>query len=387
MLVTNSLRLIAGPTLAYWLQRYGFRPTVVERAPRLREDGAPVDVRGQAVGVAERMGILSRIRQARTDIDTMSFVDGSVVGAGGEEVASIAMSAFQDNNDVELMRGDLARILYDATREEVEYRFGDSIRAMRQDSDGVSVTFHSVDERRFDLVVGADGLHSAVRRLEFGAEKRFLRHLGYYVAVATVPSELGPNRRVVLYNAPGKAVFVYRSGNHSQAKGLFLFRQDELSYDHRDVPEQKRLLAATFDDEAWQIPRLLAEVMAGDDFYFDSVSQIRMPWWSRGRVALLGDAAYCPALLSGAGSTLAMVGAYLLANALASCGDDYRAAFCRYEDTYRPVVTRSEQSQAHGQNPRTGRQVRDRCAEPTTHSRGSFQPPPRTERPTVTVTV
>lgn len=328
---------IAGPTLAYWLQRYGFRPTVVERASRLREGGAPVDVRARAVDVAERMGILWRIRQARTDLQEMSFVDAS-----GRSTANIAMSAFQDSNDVELMRGDLARILYDATGEDVEYRFGDSIRAMQQDSDGVTVTFHSGDRSRFGLVVGADGLHSAVRGLEFGAEKRFLRHLGYYVAGATVPSELGANRQVVLSNAPGKAVGVYRSGNHSHAKGLFLFRRDERSYDYQDVPEQKRLLAAAFDDASWRIPRLLAEVTAADDFYFDSVSQIRMPRWSQGRVALLGDAAYCPALLSGAGSTLAMVGAYFLAHEIASCDGDYRAAFRRYEHKYRPVVRRGQ---------------------------------------------
>ncbi|WP_433457765.1 FAD-dependent monooxygenase [Micromonospora sp. CA-248212] len=331
---------IAGPALAFWLARFGFSPTVVERAPRLREGGNGVDVRGQAVHVAERMGILPLVRATAADVVGLSFVDGA-----NRSVARLDLRAIQrraGDADVEIMRGDLAAILHEATRNDVEYVFDDSIRRMDQDDDGVTVTFERGPTRRFDLVVGADGTHSTVRRLAFGPESGFLTHLGHHFAFAEADPGLGEKRWVTLYNLPGRAVSIYRSGNHPGAKVHFMFRSRPLTYDHRDVEQQKRLLTEAFTDVPWLVPELLAGALADPDFYFDSLSQVRMPSWSSGRVALAGDAAHCASPAAGAGATLSLVGAYRLAGELSSAAGDHRVAFHRYEQGYRKTVERHQ---------------------------------------------
>jgi 2-polyprenyl-6-methoxyphenol hydroxylase-like FAD-dependent oxidoreductase len=339
---------IAGPTLAFWLARYGFRPTVVERAPRLRQGGNGVDVRGQATEVAERMGIMPRIRAVAADVIGMSFVN-----AANRSVARIDMQAIQRKNasgDVEIMRGDLAAILYEATKDDTEYVFGDSICALEQDAGGVTVSFERGATRRFDLVIGADGIHSTVRHLAFGPEERFVRYLGAYGAYAHADPALAQDRWVTLYNEPGRMAGVYRSGNHAGAKAMFAFHQPEpLTYDYRNVEQQKRLLSKAFADvSSWRVPQLLAGALADPDFYFDSVSQVRMASWSSGRVALVGDAAYCASPVSGAGAMLCLIGAYRLAGQLAAAGGDHRVAFRLYEEGHRGMVERSQSQLFNG---------------------------------------
>jgi 2-polyprenyl-6-methoxyphenol hydroxylase-like FAD-dependent oxidoreductase len=333
---------LAGPTLAFWLARHGFRPTVVERAPGLREGGNGVDVRGQAIEVAERMGIMPRIRAAATDVIGMSFVN-----AANRSVARIDMQAIQRKHasgEVEIMRGDLAAILHEVTKDDVEYVFGDSIATMEQDDDGVRVAFEGGAIRRFDLVIGADGVHSTVRDLAFGPESQFVRYLGHYFAFANADPALGEDRWMTLFNVPGKGAGVYRSGNHAGAKVSFMFRRPEpLTYDHRDVEQQKRLLSQAFAGvSSWRVPELLAGALADPDFYFDALSQVRMPSWSSGRVALVGDAAYCASPVAGAGAMLGLIGAYRLAGELAAADGDHRVAFCQYEQGHREMIERSQ---------------------------------------------
>jgi 2-polyprenyl-6-methoxyphenol hydroxylase-like FAD-dependent oxidoreductase len=333
---------IAGPTAAFWLARHGFRPTLVERAPELRTGGNGVDVRGQAVEVAERMGIMARVRAAATDVIGTSFVD-----ATNRVVARIDMRAMQrkyGSGEVEILRGDLVAILHQATKDDVEYAFDDSIRALQQDGDGVTVTFDRGPTRRFDLVIGADGLHSAVRRLVFGPEERFVRYLGHYGAFANADPALGADRWMTIYNLPGKMAGVYRSGNHAGAKAYLMFRQPEpLTYDHRDIEQQRRLLRQAYAGvSSWHVPQLLAGVLADPELYFDSLSQVRMPSWSSGRVTLVGDAAHCASPVCGCGAMLGLIGAYRLAGELSGAQGDHRAAFRRYQEGHRPLVERSQ---------------------------------------------
>ncbi len=248
------------------------------------------------------------------------------------------------SGEVEIMRGDLVAILHEATKDDVDYVFDDSISALKQDDDGVTVTFERSATRRFDLVIGADGVHSAVRRLVFGPEERFLRYLQHYFAFAAADPALGADRWMTIYNLPGKMAGVYRSGHHTGAKAYLMFRQPQpLAYDHRDIEQHKRLLGEAYTGvSSWHVPQVLSGALADPELYFDSLSQVHMPSWSSGRVTLIGDAAHCASPVSGSGAMLGMVGAYRLAGELSTAQGDHVAAFARYEEGHRPLVKRMQ---------------------------------------------
>lgn len=333
---------IAGQTLAYWLARHGFQPTIVERAPGLRTGGQGVDIRDQAIEVAERMGIMERARAVAADVAGMRFVR-----ADGGEIARVDTDGIKDkyeSAEVEIMRGDLVRILHEITADTVEYLFDDSIRALAQDDDGVAVTFANGPSRRFDLVIGADGLHSTVRRLAFGPESDYVRYMDHYFAFGNADAALGPDRWVTVHNTPGRMSGIYRSANHPQAKAYLIFRSPQRDIDLRDQQAARELLSEEFGGEkAWHVPELLASVLADPDAYIDALGQVRMDSWSTGRIALVGDAAYCASPVSGAGAEIALIGAYRLAGELAAAAGDHRVAFQRYEATQRPLIDRKQQ--------------------------------------------
>ena len=334
---------VAGPALAYWLARHGFRPTVVERAPHLRGGGYAVDFRGAAhLSVLEKMGLLDEIRAQQTHLATTTYVDED-----GRPVAQMPAGIFA--GDVEILRGDLGRILYEATRDDTEYAFGDSITALRQDADGVHVTFARAAPRTFDLVIGADGLHSNVRRLAFAENPGSVRDLGLFVSIFSVADSFGLDHSGLLYSVPGRtaAVFSARQSGHAVAQFFFLSAdRGPISYDYHDTGRQQKIVASAFDDVGWQVPRLLEQMPKAADFYFDSVSQVNLDRWSAGRVALIGDAGYA-AGPGGNGTGTAVIAAYVLAGELAAADGDYRVAFARYERRLRPYVARG-QKQARG---------------------------------------
>ncbi|MPZ78889.1 MAG: monooxygenase [Actinophytocola sp.] len=325
---------IAGSTLAYWLARHGCTVTLVELAAGRRSSGSPVDVKGPSVDVVERMGILPDLRAVATRVNRLVFVD-----AEGRDRGSFRMKTFQGSagdREVEIARADLAAILLSAAGENVRTLWADTITELTQTGDGVRVCFRHAEPERFDLVVGADGLHSTVRRLAFAPEEDVIRHLDMYVASVLVDRPIRDEHHVVMFNTPGRAFSVHPASGTAVA--AFMFRRRAVAgLDHRDTAAHKRLLAEAFTGRLGRFERYLDLAMATDDLYFDSISRLQPPRWSTGRVTLVGDAASCLSLF-GDGSTLAIAGAHTLAEELARTPDDLPAALDRYERRHRVLV-------------------------------------------------
>lgn len=338
---------IAGPTLAYWLHKFGFHPTVVERAPAPRSGGHAVDIRGTARQVAERMRIAAQVRRAHTGTRGMAFVDHK-----SRRIATLDTETYGDSGgpiaEMAILRTDLARIIHDATRDDVEYVFGDSITRVEQDDAGVRVEFDKGAPRRFDLLIGADGVYSNVRRLVFGPHERYIRDLGCYVSLFTTTPGLNLDGWQLMYTMPGgagrpgkTAGLTPRSGSDTALAGFFL-RSSPLPHNRRDIDEQKRLVVRTFEGEGWEVPRILSTIRDAPDFYFDRMGQVRLDTWSRGRTVLLGDAGYCASPMSGIGTSLALVGAYILAGELMLAEGDHHLAYPTYEHKMREFVERAQ---------------------------------------------
>ncbi|SER00132.1 2-polyprenyl-6-methoxyphenol hydroxylase [Lentzea xinjiangensis] len=330
---------VAGPVLAFWLHRCGHEVTVVEKASAPRSGGYPIDIRGTALDVVRRMGVLPRLQDAHIDLRRLTFREGD-----GDEVASLhphAITGGVGGRDLEVRRGDLTEALYAAVRDDVEFVFDDSIATLDQHDDGVDVTFRSGGSRSFDVVIGADGTHSRTRELLFGPEEQFHRYLGYCFAVFTMPNTFGLSHETVMWNAPGRAAALYAAGDDDEVHAfLNCALPDPPFHAFGDLAAQRNLLTEVFAGAGWEVPGMVTAMRGAQDLYFDAVSQIRMPRWSSGRVALVGDAAYAPSFLTGQGTSLALVGAYMLAHALA--GGDHAEGFAAYERTTREFVTANQ---------------------------------------------
>lgn len=329
---------IAGPALAYWLSRQGMDVTVVERAPAFRDGGQTIDVRGAGRVVVQRMGLEERIRANTTHEQGIAFVDQDNCTK-----AFIAVDAFDGDGpiaELEILRGELAKLLIQHSQDRVRYRFGDSIETLQDDGEQVQVRFEQGDEQVYDLVIVAEGIGSATRNQVFGDEVE-RRPLDLYTAYFTVPRQPSDGQIMRWHNIPGGRCVCLRPDNLGTTRAFLSFQQAPSGYDKLTQAEQKSLLKQIFADAGWETPRVLAALEQASDLYLDAVGQVKMPRWSKGRVVLVGDAAYCASPISGMGTSLGLCGAYVLAGELGRHADHVQA-FAAYEKLMRPYVDQAQ---------------------------------------------
>lgn len=332
----------AGPALAYWLARGGHQVTICERFEALRATGAQIDLRAQGIEVVKRMGLLDTIRSKLVDEDGVAFVDseGNVLGTilankSGKGAQSVT-------SEYEIMRGDLVRVLYDETKKDVKYIFGTTVDSFEQDEDKVTVHFSDGSVDTFDILVGADGQGSRIRRaiLPAGSPEPY-RHIGIHVAYFFVPTEEHDNNIRRTYHAPGGRMIFRRTHSPTETQVYFFLRDD--SEDMRalykaPIEKQKEFWSSRFRNAGWQTDRFLKGMQTTENFYCQEVVQVKIDTWHKGRVVLLGDAGYCPSPFSGMGTTSSFVGAYILAGEINKHVENPAQAFANYEKTLRPFV-------------------------------------------------
>ena len=319
---------IAGPTLAYWLKKYGHEPILYERAPALRKGGYIVDFWGLGYDIAEMMGLIPAIKEYGYQIKELLSVDDE--GKTRAQMPVSTISEIVNGRYISISRSHLASIIFDAL-EGVETRFGQSIVTLEEDNDGVNVTLSDGSTERFDLIIGADGLHSHIRSLVFGAESEFENDLGVYVAAFTINDYPHRNEdQYIVHPEPSYQISRF-SMRDNKTLILFTFRKELVRHKPANEAEEKALLHEIYNHCGWEAKEILSYLDATDDFYFDTVSQIQMPHWSKGRVALIGDAVACASLLAGEGAGLGMTEAYTLAGELHKASCNYKAAFAAYE--------------------------------------------------------
>jgi 2-polyprenyl-6-methoxyphenol hydroxylase-like FAD-dependent oxidoreductase len=326
---------IAGPSLAFWLTRQGHAVTITEQARQLRTGGQAVDFRGPSLVVLEKMGLLAQVRASATRMGPLVLVDerGKEVGRLPAEVIS---------GELEIFWGDLARILYEAVREDVNYRFGVRVTALEDDGERVDVTFSDASTGSYDLVIGADGLHSGVRGLVFGSEEQYVTQLGQCFGFFDIENRLRLDHCGMACVVSGRTAVLQATDPDKPARGSFYLTDPQLDFDYRDTDGNKRLFARRYAGMGWEVPNLLEGLAEAPVVYFDSIAQVHLPSYSRGRVCLIGDAAWCASPRSGMGTSLAVVGAYVLAHELGVAGDDHGAAFAKYQRLLAPYVTRCQ---------------------------------------------
>jgi 2-polyprenyl-6-methoxyphenol hydroxylase-like FAD-dependent oxidoreductase len=326
---------IAGPSLAFWLARQGHTVTIAEQARQLRTGGQAVDFRGPALAVLEKMGLLAQVQASATQMGPLVLVD-----ARGKEVGRLPAEVI--SGELEIHWGDLARILYQAVRQDVNYRFGVRVTELDDDGRRVGVTFSDASTGSYDLVIGADGLHSGTRRLVFGPEEQYVTQLGQCFGFFDIENRLRLDHCGMAYIDAGRTAALQGIEPDNPARASFFLTDPHLDFDYRDTDGNKRLFAQRYAGMGWEVPNLLQGLAKASEVYFDSIAQVHLPSYSRGRVCLIGDAAWCATPRSGMGTTLAMVGAYVLAHELRTAGDDYAAAFAQYQRLLAPYVARCQ---------------------------------------------
>lgn len=331
---------IAGLTVAYWLHQYGFEPIVIEKAEQIRSEGYMIDFGGTGWDIAHRMGLISQLQASSHDISGILYQDTYGNPTAEMNMKALHTSAGVADKQLVLDRSDLVEVLYHAVKDDVDIRLGCSIQSIAQSEDAATVTFEDGREERFDLVIGADGIHSKVRQLAFGAEESYAAFLGYYAAAFYVPNTLGlSNNSYTMYVEPGRQVGCYALED-GRLLAYLVYKDTYQGY----IPqsERKSAICEQFQGTGWKTQALLKGLSDETPIYLDTVTQIKMPTWSKGRVAFIGDAAYCLTLISGQGASMAMAGAYMLAKEL-SQQDEHQDAFANFERRLRPHIEETQQ--------------------------------------------
>ncbi|KAM0689762.1 hypothetical protein Q7P36_010633 [Cladosporium allicinum] len=328
---------IAGPALAILLNKNGFKTTIVERASSLRTAGQQIDVTGPGVELIRYMGVDEAIRARTVGDEGIHFVDGN-----DKRIASFPVSSSTTSlvREIEIMRGDMADVFYQATKDQTEYIFGDRVTGLSESEEGITASFKNGANRTFDLVVAADGLSSRTREVAFGSSKdAAVKNLSQWVALFLIPHSPEDGTWTRAYNAPEGRVVVLRPDVKRKRTSVYLCQgSDDMSITEKSVEEQRVIVQRTFAGAGWETERVLSHMEHAEDFYVQQVAQVKMPSWHKGRTVLLGDAGYCPAPVSGLGTTMAIVGAYVLAGCLVTHEHDLPRALEQYEADMRPFV-------------------------------------------------
>src|ERR1700733_3278411 len=325
----------AGLSTAFWMNRLGYRVTVVEIGKDLKTGGSPVDIKEGTVDIVKRMGLLERIQASSLKAKAIDFRDADGVGSGKSQPEP---GDPQDSNpEYEIERDTLLHMMFEEVKGDVEFIFDDSIERVDQSADEVAVTFKSGNQRSFSFLFGCDGNHSSVRRMCFGGESAYSYFLQNYFSITIVDKLLIEEDTAQMYNVPGKVVMLNAYNNKTDIIFCF-YSEREIAYSYRDQEEQRGIIHQQFSYEGWRTRELLEELSRCRDFYFDKMCQVRMPSWTKGRVALVGDAGYCASPAAGMGGSLAMVGAATLADALEKHNGNFELAFQDYNDSLRSFV-------------------------------------------------
>ena len=328
---------IAGLTLGYWLNQFGFEVSIIEKSADLSREGYMIDFYGSGFDVAEKMGLLEQLRARHYPISRLTYVDGQGHRRAALDIDKMrALLSFRHFN---FMRGDLAQVLCEAVQEAIPIQFGATIQTIQPLPDSVQFTLSDGSNQSFDLVVGADGYHSSVRELVWGSEKQFENYLGYYVSCGVIENFLDQRDAFFTHLEPERQAAVYTI--HGDRLATFMiFKSPQLHLNSRST--QFEALENRFGGIDWIVPELLTKMKTAENFYFDTASQIKMDQWHQGRVALVGDACQCLTLVSGQGASMAMAGAYMLATALHESGGDYQKAFHAYQTQLKPEIDRRQ---------------------------------------------
>ncbi|WP_158827287.1 FAD-dependent monooxygenase [Mucilaginibacter lacusdianchii] len=325
----------AGLSTAWWMNRFGYQVTVVELASGLKLGGTPVNIRGNTVDIVKRMGILEQIKSNTINMEMWEFKNADDVTEGTMLLKKEAELLADEEFEIE--RNTLLHILFKTVKNDTEFIFDNSITTLIETEDAIQATFKDGLQRSFDLVFGCDGIHSVVRKLWFGDESKYTHFLNQYFSITIVDKLLIKPNTAQMYNVPNKAVMLNAYNNKTDI--ILCFRsEDEIPYDYRDEEQQRKIILEAFKEQGWKTPELLDEVQQSKTFYFDKLCQIKMPSWTKGRVALVGDAGYCASPAAGMGGSLAIDGAAALADAFQKHHENFESAFQDYNKNFRPFI-------------------------------------------------